>query len=79
MGASSSHPIFLALNELLRSKNLKIKWSTLERFLDDTSAPWFAASGNLTVPSWEKLGRDLYFAAEQGMVRKGVRLVWTLV
>ena len=73
MGASSSHPIFLALNELLRSKNLKIKRSTLERFLEecDTIAPWFVASGNLTVPSWEKLGRDLDFAAEQGTQRKG--------
>ena len=68
MGASSSHPILLALNELLRSKNLKIKRSTLERFLEecDTIAPWFAASSNLTVPSWEKLGRDLDFAAKEG-------------
>ena len=74
MGASSLHPIFLAFNELFRS----IKGSTLERFLEecDTIAPWFMASGNLTVPSWEKLGRDLDFATEQGMLRKGGIFIW---
>lgn len=80
MGASHSHPIFLALNELLRSKNLKIKRSTLERFLDecDTIAPWFADSGSLSISSWEKLGRDLEFAYEQGTLKGGVRPVWKL-
>ncbi|KAL6040827.1 hypothetical protein STEG23_027501 [Scotinomys teguina] len=81
MGASSSHPIFLALNELLCAKNLKIKDSTLQRFLRecDQVAPWFAVSGSLTVSSWEKLGRDLDFAAEQGTLRPGVKPVWRLV
>ena len=81
MGNSTSHPIFLALNELLRSKNLKIKKSTLGRFLEecDTIAPWFAVSGSLTIPSWEKLGRDLDFAADQGTLKAGVRPVWKLV
>ena len=70
MGASTSHLIFLALNELLQS--------TLERFLAecDTIAPWFAISGNLNVSSWDKLGRDLNFATEQGMLRKGVIFMW---
>ena len=78
---NSSHPIFLTLNELLRSKNLKIKKSTLERFLEecDTTAPWFAVSRSLTIPSWEKLGKDLDFAAEQGMLMGGVRPIWKLV
>ncbi|KAL6033572.1 hypothetical protein STEG23_007511 [Scotinomys teguina] len=81
MGASSSCPIFLALNELLRAKNLKIKDSTLQRFLRecDQVAPWFAVSGSLTVSSWEKLGQDLDFAAEQGTLRPGVKPVWRLV
>ena len=41
VGASQLHPIFLALNKLLRSKNLKIKRSILERFLEkcDADAP----------------------------------------
>lgn len=81
MGNSTSHPIFLVLNEFLHSKNLKIKKSTLERFLTecDTVAPWFAVSGSLTLSSWEKLGKDLDFAAEQGSLAPGVRPVWTLV
>ncbi|KAL6084226.1 hypothetical protein STEG23_004920 [Scotinomys teguina] len=81
MGASPSRPIFLALNELLLTKKLKIKKSTLERFLEecDTVAPWFAVSGSLTVASWEKLGRDLDFAAEQGTLRSGVRPIWKMV
>ncbi|XP_052611577.1 endogenous retrovirus group K member 24 Gag polyprotein-like [Peromyscus californicus insignis] len=81
MGTSSSHPIFLALNELLRSKNLKVKKSTLERFLEecDVVSPWFAVSGSLTIPSWEKVGRDLDFAFEQGTLKAGVRPVWKLV
>ncbi|KAL6044259.1 hypothetical protein STEG23_019939 [Scotinomys teguina] len=36
-------------------------------------------SGSLTVSSWEKLGRDLDFAAEQGTLRPGVKPVWRLV
>ena len=81
MGNSTSHPIFLALNELLYSKNLKVKKSTLERFLSecDTIAPWFAVSGSLTLSSWEKLGRDLEFAAEQGTLKAGIRPIWKLV
>lgn len=81
MGASPSHPIFLALNELLRSKNLKIKKSTLDRFLNecDTVAPWFAVSGNLNVASWEKLGRNLDFTTEQGTLKKGVRPIWRFI
>ena len=81
MGASSSHPIFLALNEWLRSKNLKLKRSTLEQFLGevDVAAPWFATSGHLNLLSWDKLGRDLDFAFEQGTLKGGVRPVWKLV
>ncbi|KAL6031731.1 hypothetical protein STEG23_033720 [Scotinomys teguina] len=60
---------------------LKIKKSTLERFLEecDTVAPWFAVSGSLTVSSWEKLGRNLDFAAEQGTLKSRVCPVWKLV
>ena len=81
MGASSSHPIFIALKELLPSKNLKIRKGTLDRFLNecDTVAPWFTLSDNLNVASLEKLGRDLDFAAEQRTLKKGVRPIWRLV
>ncbi|KAL6092751.1 hypothetical protein STEG23_014194 [Scotinomys teguina] len=68
-------------SELFAVGNLKIKDSTLQRFLRecDQVAPWFVVSGSLTVSSWEKLGRDLDFAAEQGTLRPGVKPVWRLV
>ena len=73
MGSSPLHPIFLALQELLNSKGLKLKKGTLERFLGevDLVAPWFVVSGNLTMASWEKLGKDLDFAWEQGPLAPG--------
>ncbi|KAL6035661.1 hypothetical protein STEG23_036992 [Scotinomys teguina] len=60
---------------------LKIKKSTLERFLEecDMVVPWFAVSGSLTVASCEKLGRDLDFAAEQGTLKSGAQPVWKMV
>ena len=42
----------------------------------DQVAPWFLVSGHLTMSSWEKLGKDLQFAEEQGVLAKGVLLVW---
>ena len=80
MGASSSHPISSALQELLKSKGLKIQRKTIEKFLDecDTVAPWYAISGNLTVACWEKLGRDLDVAWEQGIL-KGPALLATML
>lgn len=81
MGNSHSHPIFLALQELLESKRLKMRRSTIERFLNecDTIAPWFVVSGSLSVACWDKLGRDLDFAWGQGALKPGVRPVWRLV
>ncbi|XP_058430601.1 endogenous retrovirus group K member 113 Gag polyprotein-like [Marmota monax] len=81
MGASASSPILLALDGLLRSKGLKVKQSTLQMFLKqvDLAAPWFAYSGSLTTPSWEKLGKDLDFAHEQGTLEGGVIPLWKLV
>ena len=81
MGASSSHPISLALQELLKSKGLKIQRITIEKFLDEcnTVVPWFAVSGNLTVAFWEKLGRDLDVAWEQRILKGGMKAVWRIV
>ena len=45
----------------------------------DQVAPWFPISGHLTGLSWEKLGKDLKFAEEQGVLTKGVLPVWKLV
>ncbi|XP_058435750.1 uncharacterized protein LOC131424223 [Marmota monax] len=81
MGAASSSPLLLALDGLLRSKGLEVKHSTLQRFLQkiDIAAQWFAFSGSLTVPSWDKLGKDLDFASEQGILEGGVIPLWKMV
>jgi hypothetical protein len=66
---------------LLKVKGIGLKKEALENVLKavDQVAPWFSVSGHLTGPSWEKLGKDLKFAEEQGVFTKGVRTVWTLV
>ncbi|KAG3271977.1 hypothetical protein H1C71_030179, partial [Ictidomys tridecemlineatus] len=66
---------------LLRSKGLKVKWSTLQRFLEeiDSVAPWFAFLGSLTIPSWDKLGKDLDFTYKQGTLKGGTIPLWKLV
>jgi len=53
METSQSHPIFLALQELFKRKRLRIKRSTIERFLSECEAiaPWLAVSGDLRVDS----------------------------
>ena len=62
-------------------KGLKLKKSTLERFLREveTVAPWFAISGNVTTSCWDKLGKDLDFASTQGTLKSGTKPIWKLV
>lgn len=42
-------------------------------------APWFLVTGNLAPHRWEKLGRDLMFAEEQGILQRGVIPIWKLI
>jgi hypothetical protein len=82
MGNSTSgQTVHQALKDLLKVKGIRLKKETLENFLKavDQIAPWFSVSGYLTGPSWEKLGKDLKFAEEQGVLAKGVLPVWKLV
>ena len=81
MGLSQSCPIFSALNELLRVKGTKLKKHTIQAFLEecDKVAPWFAMSGHLTPASWDRLGKDLDFSWEQGVLKGSTRAVWKLV
>lgn len=75
MGNGSSHPLHKALKALLKTKGLKLRDKTLQDFLDqlDRVAPWFAVTGNLTLASWDKLGKDVERAEEQGTITGGVR------
>lgn len=82
MGNSTSAQIVRqALKDLLKVKGIGLKKETVENFLKavDQVAPWFPVTGHLTMPSWEKLGKDLRFAKEQGVLPKGVLPVWKLV
>ena len=67
---SSSRSLLAVLKSLLEAKGLELKESTLQKFLwaVDEVSPWFAVSGHLTLPSWNKLGKDIDFAREQGIV-----------
>ena len=74
------------LQELLVSKGLKYKSKTIQNFLTtvDEVAPWFAVSGNLTLACWDKLGKDLDRAWEEGSLqdragKTGVRGLWKVI
>ena len=58
-----------------------MKRSTITRFTEavETYAPWFPISGHLTLPSWDKLGKDLDFAFERGDLETGILPLWALV
>ena len=75
---TSGQSVRQALKDLLKVKRIGLKKETLENFLK-AMAPWFPVSGHLTGPSWEKLGKDLKFAEEQGVLVKGMLPVWKLV
>ena len=65
----------------MKVKGIGLKKETLENFLKavDQVVPWFPVSAHLTGPSWEKLGKDLKFDEEQGVLVKMVLPVWKLV
>ena len=59
MGTGQSTPLVGPVQVLLKERGLKISESTVSGFLKeiDRLTPWFAPSGSLTLPSWEKLGK----------------------
>lgn len=65
----------------MKQRDIKIAQRTLKNFIKevDRVAPWFACSGSLTTPSWNKLGRDLDRCLEEGDLRKGTKAIWRLV
>jgi hypothetical protein len=82
MGNSTSgQTVRQALKDLLKVKGIRLKKEILENFLKavDQIAPWFSVSGHLTGLSWEKLGKNLKLAEEQGVLAKGVLPVWKLI
>lgn len=70
-----------ALQAVLRQRDLKVSLKVLGSFVRevDRVAPWFICSGSLTIPSWDKLGKDLDRAEGEGQLRGGTRPIWKLI
>ena len=81
MGASSSHPLCQALQQLLRLRGLKLRQKTLMGFLEDIdlAAPWFAVSGNLNTSCWDKLGKDLERGLRLDVIGQGTYSLWRII
>ncbi|XP_066873418.1 igE-binding protein-like [Kogia breviceps] len=85
MGNSSSVEPAIEFHEpiqdLLRDRGLKLSQKTINKLLQDINGatPWFAVSGSLTVPSWEKLGRDLTEHNKLGELSRGTLPLWRLI
>lgn len=79
--STSAQTVCQALKYLLKLKGIRLKKEIVENFLKavDQISPWFLVTGHLTMPIWKKLGKDLRFAKEQGVLPKGVLPVWKLV
>ncbi|KAL6085310.1 hypothetical protein STEG23_020289 [Scotinomys teguina] len=59
------------IQRMLKQRDLKVSDSTIKGFLEDIdqAAPWFGASGDVNLPCWEKLGRDLTESKGRGELR----------
>lgn len=70
-----------ALQTALKERNLKVSSKVLGSFVKeiDRVAPWFICSGSLSIPSWDKLGKDLDREEEEGSLRGGTRPLWKLI
>ncbi|XP_066869793.1 uncharacterized protein [Kogia breviceps] len=85
MGNSSSAETAIEFHEpiqaLLRDRGLKLSQKAINKLLQDIdgAAPWFAVSGSLTVPSWEKLGRDLTEHSKLGELSRCTLPLWRLI
>ena len=78
MGTGQSTPLVGLVQALLKERGLKISESTVRGFLNRL-APWFAPTGSLTLPSWEKLRREIAREEAEGKVKIGTRPLWKLI
>ncbi|XP_063102724.1 uncharacterized protein LOC106028097 [Cavia porcellus] len=82
MGNVNCGPLALSLRMLLGARGIRMEKQMVLQFFKciNDLAPWFLPTGSLTLPSWEKLERDIQFAEEQGMgVDPMVRPIWEMV
>ncbi|KAL6074149.1 hypothetical protein STEG23_025632 [Scotinomys teguina] len=86
MGNSGSSPQMMnsflrPIQRMLKQRDLKVSDQTIKGFLEDIdwAAPWFRASGDINLPCWEKLGRDLTEAKGGGELQSGTLPLWCLI
>ncbi|KAK7812252.1 hypothetical protein U0070_024406 [Myodes glareolus] len=86
MGNDTSNPrvaeSFLhPLQRLLKQRGLKISDRSIRGFLEDIdqAVPWFGVTGDVNLPCWVKLGRDLEKAKAEGKLRPGTKPLWQLI
>ena len=76
------YPDFVSpIQALLKERGLRISERTVKSVLKDIDecAPWFAVSGDLNLPCWEKLGRDLDAAKANQQLKSGTLPLWRVV
>lgn len=66
---------------LVKHRGLPLSRSFIAKVLADIDrhAPWFAASGDLNLACWEKLGKDLERAKQLGKIGRGTMAMWNLI
>ncbi|KAL6036026.1 hypothetical protein STEG23_018112, partial [Scotinomys teguina] len=71
------HPI----QRMLKQRDLKVSDRTIKGFLEDIdqAALWFRASGDVNLPCWEKLGRDLTEVKGKGELQPGMLPLWRMI
>ena len=81
MGTGQSTLLVGPVQALLKERGLKISESTVRGFLKEINrlAPWFAPTGLLMLPSWEKLRREITREEAEVKVKTGTRLLWKLI
>jgi hypothetical protein len=81
MGTGQSTPLVGLVQALLKERGLKFSGSTVSGFLKeiDRLTPWFAPTGSLMLPSWEKLGKNIAREEADRKVKAGTRPLWKLI
>lgn len=77
----SSKSLVRAVKDLLKISGISMSSKTLTEFLQqvDEAAPWFLPTGHLSLPCWEKLGKDLERAEEERRLPLSVRPLWEMI
>ncbi|KAL1765983.1 igE-binding protein-like [Sigmodon hispidus] len=69
------------IQAILSSQGLKLSSRAISQLLEniESSALWFGMSGSMTIPSWEKLVRDLEKCNTEGTLSRGTLPLWHMI